>query len=1454
MTLFKYSMYSVATFLGGLILMFVLLIGTATGREWLIATALPALLSLASINLDIDQVSSPSLSRLSINTLSLSVDEEKLLSTEGFYLEIDASELKEKRLAIRELKTSKFELNLDALASDDKSDTDFDIEEALNHLFPLSIQKFSIAQLQLTGSDIELPALSLNGKGALMWENIPFEADLTVNWQSTNTPALQLNARLNEQLNGQLTLLLNEQQGGRLSALLGFPADQALSGKMSLHSTSTQEGLALRLDTLEFPWYSHQIKMQAVGNWSTHERLFTLIKSELVIDGHAQAVSGWWQDQAFKLAMQLSEMPLGMLDRFQDWTKGGSLNGAIQAQGNMDQPEIHASISAVTTLKGQATQVKLSAKGNAERLEIEQANIRIGKNQLIAHGAILANAQTLDLNIEKLNGPVSVIRLFDADLPDGLAIEVIETKGRVFGDILSPTYSGQTRAKGTYLNKPFDLAGRFEGNIEKIKLSQSQLTQGSAKLLLNGLIDWHHEKLALTVDAQQLPDELLSWNAFTLPEGLKFTANAQGKISGTFEQISLDTKLSGNGTFHQQPLKASTKLSGNLKKLSFSELSSSLGNAQLLASGNLDLNDSLMDIAIKEFSADQELLTLAKQTFPTMDWSALPEDLIFSFQLNDAKLNGPFDAFNYSGQASLTAKLENEPLTLNTQLKGNFKQVTLSNLMAEYDQGKLEASGKIDWQAENLDLALTTEAWSLAFLKPLSIEIPATLAARTHARGSLKGPFSKLAYDGELKSVGEYRSTQFNVQSTLSVDPETLNIASFTAQLADLQDGSDPDNAPYNTTITASGNYAFINDTVKAHIKADNLPYHLLELADIALPGDLSGVLNADLSVKGKLPFPIVSGSMNSQGIFNQAPFTIKFTGFQEGKMLIVHDLHANWLNSALVATGELSEELFDLSLKLDNFMLSDLNNLGWELPPGNLSVQMDLMGTPDAPHINGLIELALPHNLKPYAQQSKALQLSSRVKTLKQRLMIDTVFKETHEAQGQLRIDTSLPYLLSWLFNQQDTENAEALPLDIRAQGNIGLAWINHFIDKDIQNLSGELILDAQVTGNVAQPRGLGTLELVKGHYKNALSQTELDNIEIKLALTDQAIDITHARAQDGLQGKLNLEGRIDLAKKPDGEADLLLTLDQASLLRREDIEGEASGQIRLKGDLKQLKLYGNLDVSPFQIMLDLVSTDTIPEITVSAISQQEKDPSRQLALPEVKLDLKVNVDQQAFIRGRGLDAELKGELKLTGTLEKPNYNGKFQVVRGNVELFAKNFKLEEGNVLFSNEAVSLFAQARHRSKDISFIASLSGTLDDLSINLRSEPALPEDEAVARLLFGKSVKNMTPVQAIQLANAIQTLRGGSSQFDPLGKARDILQVDRLTIESQETSEGSGVAIGLGKYVTDKVYVELTRTPEPTQPWKGSVEVELSPSVNLETTTSGNSGFGGVELQWKNDY
>ena len=173
------------------------------------------------------------------------------------------------------------------------------------------------------------------------------------------------------------------------------------------------------------------------------------------------------------------------------------------------------------------------------------------------------------------------------------------------------------------------------------------------------------------------------------------------------------------------------------------------------------------------------------------------------------------------------------------------------------------------------------------------------------------------------------------------------------------------------------------------------------------------------------------------------------------------------------------------------------------------------------------------------------------------------------------------------------------------------------------------------------------------------------------------------------------------------------------------------------------------------------------------------------------------------------------------------------------------------KGDVEFSNDAAFVAVEATYTHSEQTITANLSGTPDQLEIQLSSQPSMPEDEILAYIIFGKSVQDISPVQALQLASAVDTLRGEGG-FDPVDATRQLLGADTLYVESAEG--GSGLNVGVGKYLNEKVYLELQRTSNPSQPWKGQLEIELTPNLNLESSTGGKSGIEGAQLKWKHNY
>ena len=101
-----------------------------------------------------------------------------------------------------------------------------------------------------------------------------------------------------------------------------------------------------------------------------------------------------------------------------------------------------------------------------------------------------------------------------------------------------------------------------------------------------------------------------------------------------------------------------------------------------------------------------------------------------------------------------------------------------------------------------------------------------------------------------------------------------------------------------------------------------------------------------------------------------------------------------------------------------------------------------------------------------------------------------------------------------------------------------------------------------------------------------------------------------------------------------------------------------------------------------------------------------------------------------------------------------------------------------------------------------------VTGPANNPKFSFSSVPALPEDEVLARLIFGRSMSNLSPLQIAQLADAAAQLAGGGGATSLLSSLRDRLGVDDLDIQ---TNDEGDTTISVGKYLNDRTYVTIEK-------------------------------------------
>ncbi|MGH6899403.1 MAG: translocation/assembly module TamB domain-containing protein, partial [Geminicoccaceae bacterium] len=418
-----------------------------------------------------------------------------------------------------------------------------------------------------------------------------------------------------------------------------------------------------------------------------------------------------------------------------------------------------------------------------------------------------------------------------------------------------------------------------------------------------------------------------------------------------------------------------------------------------------------------------------------------------------------------------------------------------------------------------------------------------------------------------------------------------------------------------------------------------------------------------------------------------------------------------------------------------------------------------------------------------------------------------------------------------------------------------VRLALLADILALDDQRLEGPLIADLSVSGTVAQPDVNGTVRIDDALYENGTTGTVLRDLTLHARANRQTIAIEQLTANDGGEGRLAGDGTIGIDPAAGYPVDLRLQLERAQLVARDDVTATLSGNLTLDGAAAAPILGGLITVNRAEI---LIPDQLGPSVAVIQVEEVGGDVAARAGANgadggpdlDLGLDLTVELPGQVFVRGRGLDSEWQGRLHVEGTVADPSVTGSLQVRRGGFELLGQRFELRVGTIEFTGATPPnpvIDVQAVTRAGDITAVVRVEGEARAPQFTLDSEPSMPQDEIVSRLLFQRAAGGLGPAQAIQLAAAINTLRGGG--LGVLGQARQALGLDTLDVSGAGLQDGR---VRAGRYLNDNVYLEVGKGAA-----AGSedvrLEVEILPNLSLDAGTDANAQTG-IGLRWRFDY
>ena len=632
--------------------------------------------------------------------------------------------------------------------------------------------------------------------------------------------------------------------------------------------------------------------------------------------------------------------------------------------------------------------------------------------------------------------------------------------------------------------------------------------------------------------------------------------------------------------------------------------------------------------------------------------------------------------------------------------------------------------------------------------------------------------------------------------------------------------------------IDASGTFSEGSSTIGAEVVAQGISYGNLFIGRLAADADLtngSGKVLASVSGRRGSQFNVNLDAdvaperiaVAAKGTFAGEPITMPRRAVLtplEGGGWRLSPTQISYGKGRAVARGTFGAEqgnaiklhLAEMPLSLVDIAIADMGLGG--TASGVVDLQMDdgvPVGTAKV-LVEGLTRSGLVLTSRPI-DLSVALELGRT--NLRMRAAID----EGGERRGRVQARISGMPASGGFYERMA---AGQLFAQARYDGPAAALWRLAAIDTF--DLTGPVKITADARGSIDNPRIRGAVASDGLRLQSGLSGTDIRNATLRGRFNGAKLTITRMRGSTPNGGTVSGSGTVDMTGlgEPVGERrlfrgpqlDLRLAADDAALLDANGLSATVSGPLRIVSDGVGGTIAGRLDIDRASWRLgSATESERIPQISTREINvPADIAPGRAASVPWRYL-IDASAPSRIDVDGMGLDSEWGADILLRGTTEDPRIGGEARVVRGSYSFAGTRFELTRGRIDFDENVPidpRLDIRAETETDGLTVEVRVGGRAAQPEISFSSVPALPEDEILARLLFGGSITELSATDALQLGAAVASLRGGGG-MDPINQLRSAIGLDRLRIVGADPALDRGTGVALGKNFGRRFYVEI---------------------------------------------
>ncbi|HWR16517.1 MAG TPA: translocation/assembly module TamB domain-containing protein [Terriglobales bacterium] len=590
--------------------------------------------------------------------------------------------------------------------------------------------------------------------------------------------------------------------------------------------------------------------------------------------------------------------------------------------------------------------------------------------------------------------------------------------------------------------------------------------------------------------------------------------------------------------------------------------------------------------------------------------------------------------------------------------------------------------------------------------------------------------------------------------------------------------------------------------------------------------GTVAGMVNFTATGSGTTSRPVISASARLQNLVinGERVGNANITAVTQGDVLRL-TARSNFQNAALTTDGtvKIGDPLWpaNITVRFTNF---DFMPFLQPLLQGRLSAKS---------YVGGSFTVQGP------LRQPRSLTMVAEIPTFRADLQgVELKNPEPIRASMMnqlIRIDS---FKLVGPDTQMDARGSIDLKGDrrirVRTNGRLNMKLAQSF-NEDITS-AGLIDFNMSLGGVVGNPTVQGEVHVINGSVNLIDFPNGLSNINGSLVFTEDRIQVQSLAAHTG-GGDIQIGGSATYS--PRLSFNLTATGQDIRMRYPQGVSSTGNLDLKLTGTMQNATLSGDITVTRFGLNNQF------------DIAQYLAKSSRPVETPSTSLlnalHLNLHVVSTPELQVQSSLGRLAGnvDLNLRGVAANPVVLGRVNLTEGQISLNAQTYRLERGDVLFTNPArtePTIDLEATTRVRDYELTVHLAGQpTRGLRPTFRSDPPLQEADIINLLAFGRTREESQSMTAQtnsafteSVSNAVLGQAINTAVSDRVQRLFGVSRV-KISPEIGSTTNNPTAQVTIEQQVSNKVTITYITNLTQSSQQSIFVEYNINPNVSLVT-------------------